>query len=121
MKNIILISGFIFALTLSANARKIYIENETITATNGCVFRVNGWIDVSIEFGWPPISVNSYDITMSGPCGTYHFKGIVHRDENGNFAIQGELINLETMEKIEFWEFIEFHEIIYFLERSYCE
>lgn len=47
--------------------------NMSVTANNGCEFEVTGWVDISIGFGG--MVVNGYDITASGPCGTYHFQG----------------------------------------------
>lgn len=46
-----------------------------ITASNGCVFHVTGWVDVSFGFGG--VSIDGYNIAANGPCGNFHFQGLV--------------------------------------------
>lgn len=122
LKIVLFITLAIIGFANPVHAKKVYV-NETVTSMDGCKWKIVGWIDVSVEFGWPPVKINHYDIVMSGPCGKHHFSGKVFNPENDdpNVATQwdGELTNLETnmIETIE--EFTQFGEILRKLENSY--
>ncbi len=72
---------FIGFLAQDALARKIYLDHN-VTSSDGCEWHITGWVDVSLEWGWPPISIDHYDVTLSGPCGTHHFVGMAMPPEN---------------------------------------
>ncbi len=79
MKKQIVLLAFFGLAALPAFAYRVKLNNETVTATNGCKFSVNGWVDV----GCCP-SINHYNVTMSGPCGTFTFSGLMVDPTNGN-------------------------------------
>ena len=105
-----------------AEAKTIKL-NETVTSTGGCKWTITGWIDVNVEFGWPPISVNNYDITISGPCGKHHFIGMVipPSSSSSTYGIQGTLINIETMKEEDINSSIFLHSILSQLKTQYDE
>lgn len=88
MKNILLIFflSISFATLSFSSSNEIpekRIEIDTyVTASNGCKFHVTGYVDVS--FGWGGVSVDGYDITATGPCGDYHFEGLVAPPSGNN-------------------------------------
>jgi hypothetical protein len=93
MKNLIFILCITFSSVLSANnvENDTYLDspdrrievNMTITASNGCEFQVSGWVDVSISWGLE-VTVNGYDVTASGPCGTFTFTQEIERQAPDN-------------------------------------
>jgi hypothetical protein len=56
-----------------------------VTASNGCKFHVVGWVDLGVTVTWngPNITINSYDIEVTSPCGDFNFQGMI-RPSNGN-------------------------------------
>lgn len=109
-------------ISVSVFARKIEINNTvTSTGPNGpCEWKITGWVDVSVTWGWPPIVVNSYDITMDGPCGNYHFNGIVSNENNNPVIEEGELTDRE-MQPVDFESFLQIYQIIVALDEEYDE
>lgn len=99
MKNLLFIAVLtmfsMLAFTNDANAKEIVID-ETVTDSDGCVWHITGVIDVNVEWGWPPVSINSYNITMSGPCGKHHFEGLAHfvPSPDGGVNISGSLTDV---------------------------
>lgn len=82
------------AFNNEVHAKEIKID-ETVTDSDGCVWHIKGVIDVDVEWGWPPISINSYNITMSGPCGEHHFEGLAHSEPGpGGVIIRGSLTDV---------------------------
>ncbi|MBL7938856.1 MAG: hypothetical protein JNL43_05805 [Flavobacteriales bacterium] len=75
-----------------ALALKIDID-EYITAENGCRFHVTGWVNVNVGFNG--ITMNHYDVTMDGPCGRFHFEGLVDSDESGARIYEAKLYDLD--------------------------
>lgn len=77
-----------------AMAKRVEV-NTYITADNGCKFHVTGWVEVGLS--WGGVQVNDYDITLDGPCGHFHFEGMVGPGSNGGVVIvNGHLTNLDT-------------------------
>lgn len=92
MKKLSILVVLLFSLTSMSLAKKVQIDTY-ITATNAidekgnpCKFHVTG----TVEFSILKQKIESYDITMSGPCGTYRFKGIVGPN---NEIVEGEILN----------------------------
>ena len=117
MKN--LLYGTLFlalvGITFSANAKEIVI-NEQVVDADGCVWTIKGTIDVSTRFGWPPIVINSYDVTMTSDCGhDLHFIGPVvsfGNNNSNNFSIRAKLIDVKTRKQINYNEVKSFRFII---------
>lgn len=80
----IIVAAFAIVMLMSFNsfARKVLI-NTTVRSLDGCEWAVKGWIDISTVWDWPPIVIDHYDVTMSGPCGTHHFVAIRKIVDNG--------------------------------------
>ena len=108
----------LFFCSFTAEAKRIQI-NESVTSSDGRVWQITGWIDVSAVFGWPPIKVNGYDITMTGSNGqSYHFQGRVFAPSGGNpRGISGPLVDLSTNREVDY--IVSFLEIIDYFERTY--
>lgn len=101
-------------ISFSANAKEIVI-NEQLVDGDGCVWTITGTIDVSTIFGWPPIQINSYDITMISNCGhDLHFTGSVvsFGNNSNNISIRGKLIEVKTKKQLNYNEVKSFRFII---------
>ena len=84
MKKILLSVIITLVVSFTASAIRFTIpDGTTITSNNGCLWTMSGWVEVT--FGWdPPVQISHYDVTMTGPCGTYHFVAcpVTHLDPN---------------------------------------
>ena len=79
MKKLTIFVLFVLFASTTVLAKKVEIDTY-ITATNvkdkdgnPCRFHVTGTATFSIL----KMELTSYNITMSGPCGTYHFEGSI--------------------------------------------
>lgn len=102
----------------SAEAKRYEIDRY-VTSTDGCEWHITGYVDISTSFGWPPISINGYDITMEGPCGKHRFTSGVKSTNNGLAYFNPVLTNLDTGQDIELHEFPQLSEIMNQLESEY--
>lgn len=57
---------------------------------------------------------------MDGPCGNYHFNGIVSNENNNPVIEEGELTDRE-MQPVDFESFLQIYQIIAALEEEYDE
>lgn len=75
---ILILSSLLFSST--ANASKRVYVNEYVTAVvNGdpCKLHVSGWVDLDVVWGFPPVEITHYNLTIEGPCGKWKFEGSV--------------------------------------------
>lgn len=82
MKKIILMSLLsilcVVILPQQIEAKKIQL-NESVTSTDGCRWKIVGWIDVSFI----PPKINQYDVTITDCHGNVtHFVGLVLNQNN---------------------------------------
>lgn len=112
IKLVLVCAVFVGFLSQDALARKINLDHH-VTSSDGCEWHITGWVDVSLEWGWPPISIDGYDVTMSGPCGTHHFQGLaIPPDEPGDDpTVEGEWVN-EAGEVVEAPDGVDIVEIL---------
>lgn len=121
MRNSILTAVVLLSTVFSLHARKIELD-EHVTSVDGCEWHITGWVDVSLTIGWPPIEINQYDVTMSGPCGEYHFQsGINSSGGNGITYYNPTLYDLDLEEEVTLESFSQLSEVIQYLENKYDE
>lgn len=113
---LLVVAGF------TASAKKIHID-ETVSSLDGCEWHITGWIDVDVVFGWPPVEITGYDITMSGPCGNHHFQGGARVSPGGGGVTYYEprLVNMDTGDQMELHQLPQLDEIIIYLDGAYNE
>lgn len=120
MKNLKIIGMLLLFMTIAKSAEaKRYEINRYITSDDGCEWHITGYVDISTSFGWPPISINGYDITMEGPCGRHHFSGGSKITNDGIAFFDPKLTNLETGQIIDLQEFPQLSQIMNQLELQY--
>ena len=120
MKKIFPLLLVMFISVSNLYATKIAI-NTTHTSMDGCEWTITGWVDVSTTWGWPPIEINHYDITISGPCGKHRFVGGVNSSGGGTTFYNAHLFNLETGEEEDLNSFDQLAFILNHLEALYDE
>ncbi|MBL6729665.1 MAG: hypothetical protein ISP74_01985 [Bacteroidia bacterium] len=127
MKN--LLYGTLFlalvGISFNANAKEIVID-EKVVDSDGCVWTIKGTIDVSTRFTWPPIQINSYNITMTSDCGhDLHFIGPVvsygNNNSNSNISIRAKLIDVKTKRQVNYDEVKSFYYIISSIQQKLKE
>ena len=104
-----------FLSSTTVEAKKIQIDTH-ITSEDGCEWHVTGWVDISARFGWPPVEVNGFDITISGPCGTHHFTGGAQPNNTGGVDYYEANLYNEYGEPVPLGSFNKLNEIIIILD-----
>ena len=90
--SVLLTTIVVIGIQSNAFAKKFHIPaNQHTTSTeNGhpCTYLVTGWVDIQSTWSFPFVKIGHYDITLSGPCGTKRFQGMVTVDNGGNYGWQ---------------------------------
>lgn len=60
--------------TIDADAGKRVPVNEKIRSTDGTEWTLKGWIDIETVWGWPPVAIVAYELTLSNGTDSWTFK-----------------------------------------------
>ena len=104
--------ALVFVTTNAAQAQQAEKRQQVhnvYTSTNGCVFHVDGWVDLDPQWSFPFVHISGYHLVISASqdCGGNHtFNGRVSSGASPNgtgyssgMAIQGTLLNTDTGEE----------------------
>lgn len=77
--------------------------NERIKSTDGTEWTLVGWIEIETQWGWPPVAIVAYELTLSNGKDSWTFKSTASVDGNTGEIIEvisGDFPRVEEIDEI---------------------